>query len=103
MSSLNKLPEEVLHKILSKDKNIRHDLLFIPEMEKDGWSVNFKNDNWRNSASFDKDNIYIWYSPRGDHNWVVATLSDERFTNHQYFYGLKEAIENARRILQKKA
>lgn len=90
MSILNRLPNHIRNKILSKNSNLREDLLIIPELESKGWEVSFPDDElyWRNCATFSLGDYTIYYHK---FHWILSKVSDDG-VNKKYFEELRDAI-----------
>lgn len=68
---------------------IRTDLALIPFAEASGWTVEFKNDRWHNSAQFTRGAVSVWYHGP---SWRAADLVLGRYTNHRTYPDLASAL-----------
>lgn len=102
MSALKQLPEHVQDEIRRTPANIRADLRLIEFAEKLGYTVEFRNNNWSNSALFHLGDTCVWLAR---HRWQAKDVIDGRYEKNARLYGcnytglwnalVTEALRNA--------
>ena len=100
MSALDHLPADIADEIRAGVKKpMRDDLKAIPQAEEAGWTVRFRNDNWHNGATFERDGVHIWVaSPKSSSllMWRRAILDPDTNSFHSFSWckTLAEALES---------
>lgn len=93
MSIIDTLPPDTQAKIRAGDQNIRDDLRVLPEAEAAGWTVEFRNNNWHNAASFKRGDVCVWFVvTRHFAGARSAVLAEGRWTQHKDHPSLREAL-----------